>query len=306
MPSIRSRMLKILLKHAIRKTSDVPFSASRADMDRQVKRFQTARGVSRRVVKVGSRDAEWFIPERAVADAAILYLHGGAYVSGSLRSHSALASHIARASQVRVLLLDYRLAPEHQFPAAQDDAIDAFMWIQSELGVQSNRIVIAGDSAGGGLSLAAALRLRDRGHSLPRALVVLSPWTDLTCSGESFEALAHKDPFFPTTDRLQQAALEYAGPTPLSHSEVSPRFADLRGLPDIYIQVGSDEALLSDSVDFAREALDAGVRVRVEEWPGMWHVWQLFCEWMPESRDAIARIGSFINSAVTLGSTHDR
>jgi acetyl esterase/lipase len=235
-----------------------------------------------------------------------LYLHGGAYVSGSLKSHRTLASHIAKVSQVRVLLLDYRLAPEHPFPAALDDALAAFVWIQRELGVQPNRIVIAGDSAGGGLSLATVLRLRDIGHPLPRALVALSPWTDLTFSGESFERLRHKDPFFPTAERLQQAALAYAEQTPLNHPYISPRLADLRGLPDIYIQVGSDEALLSDSVDLANAAINAGVAVRIEEWPGMWHVWQAFCGWMPESRDALNRIGRYINHALTHDATSDR
>ncbi|MBD9427818.1 alpha/beta hydrolase [Pseudomonas sp. PDM15] len=298
MPSIRSHLLKVLLKREIRKTSHLPFSQCRTLMDRQVRLFKNASGVSQSAVKVGERDAQWLVPERAVADAAVLYLHGGAYVSGSLRSHRALASHIARASQVRVLLLDYRLAPEHPFPAALDDAVAAFAWLQSELGLQPDRIVIAGDSAGGGLSLATALRIRNSGQPLPRALVALSPWTDLTCSGKSFERLSHKDPFFPTADRLQQAALAYARQIPLNHPEVSPRFADLRGLPDLYIQVGSDEVLLSDSVDLANQATKVGVKVRLEEWPGMWHVWQAFCDWMPESRDAISRIGQYINAAL--------
>ncbi len=298
MLSIRSHLLKMLLRRSVRKTSHIPFSQCRPLMDRQVRLFKSARGVSQSCTRVGGRDAQWLIPQRAVADAAVLYLHGGAYVSGSIRSHRALASHIARASQVRVLLLDYRLAPEHPFPAALEDAVAAFEWMQSELRLQPDRIVIAGDSAGGGLSLATALRIRNSGQPLPRALVALSPWTDLTCSGESFARLGHKDPFFPTADRLHQAALAYAHQTPLNHPEVSPRFADLCGLPEIYIQVGSDEALLSDSVDLAKQASDARVSVRLEEWPGMWHVWQLFCDWMPESRDAISRIGDYINDAL--------
>lgn len=202
MPSIRSHLLKMLLKHSIRKTSHLPFAQCRTLMDRQVRLFKNASGVSQSAVEVGERNAQWLIPERAVANAAVLYLHGGAYVSGSIRSHRALASHIAKASRVRVLLLDYRLAPEHPFPAALDDAVAAFAWLQSELGLQPDRIVIAGDSAGGGLSLATALRIRDSGQPLPRAIVALSPWTDLTCSGESFGRLSHKDPFFPTADRL--------------------------------------------------------------------------------------------------------
>jgi acetyl esterase/lipase len=298
MPSIRSHLLKMLLKREIRKTSHRPFSQCRTLMDRQVRLFKNANGVSQSSESVGGRDAQWLIPERAALNAAVLYLHGGAYVSGSISSHRALASHIAKASQVRVLLLDYRLAPEHPFPAALDDAVTAFEWMQSELGLQPNRIVIAGDSAGGGLSLATALRIRNSGRPLPRALVALCPWTDLTCSGESYQTLRHKDPFFPTADRLQQAALEYADQTPLNHPQVSPRFADLRWLPEIYIQVGSDEALLSDSVDLANQATKAGVKVRIEEWPGMWHVWQAFCDWMPESREAISRIGNYINDVL--------
>lgn len=306
MPSIRSHLLKIFLKRALRKASDLSLPQRRLAMDRQVERFKNAQGVSLSRVTIGGRAAEWLVPSQEVAGAAVLYLHGGAYTVGSLDSHRALASHIAKASKVRVLLLDYRLAPENPFPAALDDAVSAFVWIQRELGIKPERIVIAGDSAGGGLTLATVLRLRDRGHALPRALVLLSPWTDLTFSGESFERLRHQDPFFPTVDRLQQAALAYAGQSPLNHPEISPRLADLHGLPEIYIQVGAQEALLSDSIDLASEATKVGVRVRIEEWPGMWHVWQSFCDWMPESKDAIRRIGSYISDALPKGSPSSR
>lgn len=287
-----------MLKRVLRKGSSLSLQERRADMDRNAKRFKDAAGVACQNVNINRRAAQWLIPDGAMADTAVLYLHGGAYTVGSPNSHRALASHIAKASQVRVLLLDYRLAPEHPFPAAVEDALNAFAWMQRTLKLYANRIIIAGDSAGGGLTVATALRLRDTGLTLPRALVCLSPWTDLTLSGETVNRLSHKDPFFPTPDRLKEAASAYAAKRSLSTPEISPLFADLRGLPELYIQVGSDEILLSDSLELAKAAKKAGVHVRIEEWPGMWHVWQVFCNLMPESREAISKIGNNIRTAL--------
>lgn len=299
MPSIRSHLLKVLLKRRLRKGKALSLDDLRASMDRNGDRFKTAAGVTWEKVNVGERTAEWLTPSESIKDAAILYLHGGAYVVGSPSSHRALASNIARSTKARVLVLDYRLAPEHPYPAALDDAMCAFAWIQRTLKIAANRIVIMGDSAGGGLALATTVRLRDRGHKLPGALVALSPWTDLSVSGETTTSLCHKDPYFPTADRLKDAAAAYATTHPIDHPEISPLRADLHGFPPIYIQVGSDEVLLSDSVELAKAARAAGVFVKLEEWPGMWHVWHAFCHWMPESRDAIKRIGEF--TEVTFG-----
>lgn len=291
MPSIRSHLIKLYLKRTLRKSEHAPLDERRAQMNRNADRFKNAKGVSRRSVDVGGRPGEWLIPERTSADAAVLYLHGGAYTVGSLDSHRALASHIASAARVSVLLLDYRLAPEHPFPAALEDAVRAFSWIQETLAIGAGRIVVMGDSAGGGLALATALRLRDTERDGPRALICLSPWTDLSLSGESVKTLIGKDPFFPNTLRIQEAARSYAGGHALRHPEISPRFANLEGLPDLYIQVGTDEIVLSDSLDLAESAKRAGVTAQVDLWSGMWHVWQIFCDRMPESRRAIERIG---------------
>lgn len=291
MPSIRSHLIKLYLKRTLRKSERSSLGERRAQMSRNAGRFKNAKGIFHRSVDVNGRPGEWLVPEQASTDTAVLYLHGGAYTVGSLDSHRALASHIASAARVSVLLLDYRLAPEHPFPSALEDALGAFTWIQETLAIGANRIVIMGDSAGGGLTLATALRLRDTKRDMPRALICLSPWTDLTLSGESVRNLIGKDPFFPNTVRIQEAALSYAGGHALTLPEISPRFASLEGLPDLYIQVGTDEIVLSDSLDLAESANRAGVTAQVDVWPGMWHVWQIFCDMMPESRRAIERIG---------------
>ncbi|NMY51680.1 alpha/beta hydrolase [Pseudomonas sp. WS 5011] len=266
----------------------------RQSLDLNSRRFKNAEGVHIKPTVAGASPAEWLIPEGEQANEAVLYLHGGAYVSGSLESHRSLASNIAKSSKVRVLLVEYRLAPEHPYPAAIDDATKAFEWIQAEHSIPADRIIIIGDSAGGGLTLATAMRLRDTSKRLPCSLICLSPWTDLSLSGESIKTMLKKDPFFSNTDFVAQAALDYAGSMSLESAEISPLFGSLKGLPPIFIQVGSDEILLSDSLRLANLARISGVDVQVKVWRGMWHVWQSFGNWMPESRDAIAEVGYII------------
>ncbi|HHH9283210.1 TPA: alpha/beta hydrolase, partial [Pseudomonas aeruginosa] len=213
MPSFRSHVMKALLKVVVRRNATLSFEESRIAMNRSVSHFKTAKGVKSERVSVAGRPAEWLIPEGADSSAAVLFLHGGAYTQGSLDSHRAMVSHIAKSGHIRVLQLDYRLAPESPFPAAVDDATAAFEWIQQALNLTADRIVIAGDSAGGGLTLATALHLRDSGKALPAGLVCLSPWTDLTLKGESVERLRHRDPIFSSTDRLRASAAAYCGQT---------------------------------------------------------------------------------------------
>lgn len=298
MPSIRSHLIKFYIKRALRKAESLGTSDRRAQMDDNARRFKNATSVSCQKVDVDGLAAEWLSPEGAPADAAVLYLHGGAYTVGSCDSHRALASHIAQASQTRVLLLNYRLAPEHPFPAALDDAVRAFTWIGQTLALEASRIVVMGDSAGGGLSIATALRLRDTGNPLPRALICLSPWSNLTLSGASVGQLLGKDPFFSSTDRIRESAKAYAGGHSLSHPEISPLFASLSGLPELHIQVGAQEILLSDSLDLIESAKQFGVTTTLEVWPGMWHVWQIFCDLMPESRHAIMQIGAHVKACL--------
>lgn len=235
---------------------------------------------------------EWVIPAGMGSERIILYLHGGAYNAGSTRSHRALAANIAYAARARALTIDYRLAPEHPYPAALVDAFSAYRWLLDEE-VRSEQIVVAGDSAGGGLTVALLTALRERGYPMPAAAVVLSPWTDLSASGASWQKNAQVD-YLIHGSKLKEAArlyLQDASPqTPLA----SPVYANLKGLPPLLIQVGSEEVLLSDSERLADHARLSGVDVTLEVWDGMQHVWQFAASFLPEARQAIDHIGKFI------------
>jgi monoterpene epsilon-lactone hydrolase len=226
----------------------------------------------------------------------VLYLHGGGYVIGSPSSHRHLAAAIARAAGVQALLLDYRLAPEHPFPAALDDALAAYQWLQTQ-GVAANRIIVAGDSAGGGLTMATLLALRDRKLPRPAGGVCISPWVDLTCSGASYATRASADPIV-TREGIEMMAQAYVGNGDRKSPLVSPLFADLHDLPPLLIQVGSDEVLLDDSLVLGRRALAAGVSVKVEEWPTMVHVWHWFLPMLDEADRAVAGIGDFVRARI--------
>jgi len=235
--------------------------------------------------------AEWLRPPSAEAGRMVLYLHGGGYVIGSPRSHRHLAAAIAGSARASALLLDYRRAPEDPFPAAVDDAVACYRWLL-EQGSAPERIVIGGDSAGGGLTVATLVALRNAGAPLPAGAVCISPWTDLTMSGESYQTKAAVDPIVarPGIDKMARAYLGATDPrTPLA----SPIFADLRGLPPLLIQVGDDEVLLDDSVQLAERATAAGVDATLEIWPQMVHVWHWFLPMLDEAQSAVDAIGQF-------------
>jgi acetyl esterase/lipase len=192
----------------------------------------------------------------------------------------------------RVLAVDYRLAPEYPFPAALDDCVAAYRWLLSN-GVSPDQIVIAGDSAGGNLTLSTALILRDAGDPLPAALICISPMTDLACTGETY--WTNKDPMLAPQVALDMAR-QYAGNTPLDAPLLSPHYADLHGLPPLLIHAGEHELLLSDAIRLAERARCAGVDTRLQVWPGMWHVWHLFTPFLPEAVEAVEDIGVFIRA----------
>ncbi len=235
---------------------------------------------------------EWVIPAGMGSKRVILYLHGGAYNAGSTRSHRALAANIAYAARARALTIDYRLAPEHPYPAALMDALAAYQWLL-EQGIRPEQITVAGDSAGGGLSMALLVALRERKQPMPAAAVVLSPWTDLTDSGASWQENAQTD-YMINGAKLKEAAQLYLGDTSPRVPLASPVYANLHGLPPLLIQVGSDEVLLSDSLRLAENARLSGVNVTLEVWDGMQHVWQFAANFLPEARQAIEKIGEFI------------
>jgi len=252
----------------------------------------TAHGVNVEKCDYQGLKAEWLTPADATDDKLLLYLHGGAYIMGGCTTHRRLVSYIAQAAGVRTLLPEYRLAPEHPFPTAIDDAVRLYRALLAD-GHSAENIVIAGDSAGGGLTMATLLSLRDANEPLPAAACLLSPWLDLSASGESMTTRVHRDPWFKPKD-MPIVTSYYVAQSQVRHPLASPVFADLSGLPPLYIQVGEDEILLSDSTRCAEKVEAAGGSVELEIWPGMWHVFQMFVHEMPESRAAIRKIGDFV------------
>ena len=249
--------------------------------------------VKRARVSAGGVDAEWLDAPNARADRAVLYLHGGGYVLGSVHSHGDMIARLSAAASARALGLDYRLAPESPFPAAVDDAVAAYRWLL-EQGFSSGRVAIAGDSAGGGLTAATLVAIRDRGLPRPAAGVLLSPWVDLEGTGESMNGGVADDPM------VRKELIATMGPAYLAGANAraplaSPLYAELRGLPPLLIQVGRRELLLDDALRFAQKAQREGVDVTLEVWPGMIHVWQIFASELEEGREAVARIGAYLD-----------
>jgi len=222
---------------------------------------------------------------------AVLYLHGGGYVVGSILSHQELAARIARAAKARVLVLDYRLAPESPYPAAVTDAVGAYQFLL-EAGFAPSRLTIAGDSAGGGLTVVTLAALRDRGLPLPGAGVALSPWADLTLSGETITTKAAEEAVL-SLDTLRLWASLYAAVTDPADPAISPVNADLTGLPPLLVQVGTSEVLLSDAERLAERVRAAGGAVDYQPEDGLFHCYQLFPIY-PEAFSAVERIGQFI------------
>ena len=266
----------------------------RAQYERAEKVFPTPPEVKVERVSAPAAPAEWLRPPTAVAGRVVLYLHGGGYVIGSPRSHRHLAAAVATAGAANALLLDYRLAPEHPFPAAVNDAVAAYGWLLDQ-GIAPGHVVIGGDSAGGGLTVATLLALRDAGRPLPAAGVCISPWVDLTCGGGSYQTKAEADPIVNRAS-VGEMATAYLGATDPRAPLASPLFADLRGLPPLLIHVGSDEVLLDDALQLAERAQQATVEATLEVWDRMIHVWHWFLPMLDEAQAAVDSIGRFIRA----------
>ena len=221
-----------------------------------------------------------------------MYLHGGGYVLGSPDYYRDFLWRISHAASASVVCPYYRLAPEHPFPAALDDAVACYRGLLKQ-GMPARSLAIMGDSAGGGLALATLLRLRDEGFPLPAAGVALSPWTDLALSGGSMCENAHSD-FTIRRERAEVCARHYVGAADPCHPHVSPLYGDPSGLPPVLIQVGGDEVLRDDAVRMAEKFRAASSPLEIEVWPGMPHIWPLYARVLPEGRRAIARAGAFL------------
>lgn len=243
-------------------------------------------------VGAGGVPAEWIYAPKAADDRVLIWLHGGGYIIGSMRTHREPLSRLSRASGARVLGLDYRLAPENPFPAAVQDSVAAYRWLLDR-GVEPKKIAIGGDSAGGGLTMATLVALRYMGEPLPAAGISHSGWTDLANSGETMVTKAEADPLI-DKEMLENMAMTYLGDKDRTAPFASPYYADLRGLPPLLVQVGSAEVLLDDSLRFAENAKAAGVDVTLEVWDDMPHVWQVFASFLPEGQQAIEHCGEFV------------
>jgi epsilon-lactone hydrolase len=226
------------------------------------------------------------------SEQAILYLHGGGYCRGSIRSHAGLAGRLAEASGADVYLFDYRLAPEHPFPAALEDALAAFRWLTGHAGYAPHSTALVGDSAGGGLAVAVLLTLRSSGLGLPASAALISPWLDMRVEHAGSRPTASSDPVI-TIDDLKLSTAWYLGGCSPDHPLVSPVLADLSGLPPLLVQVGTEEILLGDSLLFDQASRRAGVPIEIDVVEGMIHCWPLFPN-TPESDAAVARIASFV------------
>ena len=253
-------------------------------------------GISVTPAIAGGVPGEWVVAPEADDDRVVLYLHGGGYVMGSLKSHRSLVAKLSAEARARVLSLDYRLAPEHPYPAAVEDAVAAYRFLLAE-GVPAARIAISGDSAGGGLTLATLLALRDAGVPLPAAAVPISPWADLEGTGESMKTRAAVDVMI-QPNRLKETADWYANGADMRQPTASPIYGDYTGLPPLLIHVGDAEVLLDDAVRVSDRAKAAGVDVTLEVWDEMPHVWHAFTGLLPEADQAIAVIGEFVRKQI--------
>jgi epsilon-lactone hydrolase len=243
-------------------------------------------------VVAGGLDAEWVTPRSGGRDRSVLYLHGGGYTIGSIRTHRHLAAAVAVEADARVLLVEYRLAPEHPHPAAIDDALAAWCWMVAEVG-GPGRCAIVGDSAGGGLAVATMVRARAEGLPLPACAVTMSGWFDLTLTAPTMDTRADADPMCQRAGLARMAAAYLDGGDPEAPL-ASPLFADLRELPPLFVQVGDAEVLLDDSRALVTAARNVGVEASLEVWDGMIHVFQGFAAMFPEGREALRRVGAFV------------
>ena len=247
-------------------------------------------------VTAGGVPAHWLTAPGTSADRVLMFLHGGGFEFGSVRSDGELAARLGRAGRMRVLFPEYRLAPEHPFPAAIDDAVAAYRWLRADQGLSARSIAVAGASAGGGLSVALLLAMRDRGEALPAAAVLMSPTVDLTSSGASMTERADQD-LISTPALLRQFASDYLAGADPKTPLASPLFGSLAGLPPLLIEVGTADLLLSDSERLAATAVQAGVDVTLNVGEGLPHVYPLLLG-TPEAAEATQRIGTFLQARV--------
>ena len=283
----------IELKRRLREQApaeDITIEALRAGLEGAASRTRIDPQIELRRIELGGIPAGSVRPQNAADRAATLYFHGGGFVAGSSKSHGPLAASIASETGMQAFVPDYRLAPEHVWPAAEDDAFAAYRGVL-DLGISPSNLAVVGDSAGANLVVTTLLRAKAHGIDQPRVCALMSPWIDLDLQGGSIERRAHVDPTL-RRDRLERYAAVYRG----RHRGTEILRSDLSGLPPVLIQAGGDEILCDDSVRLADALSAAGVRARLEIWPGLFHVWQAYAPWLQEGRAAIAELGEFLRN----------
>ncbi len=310
MPSFKARLLTFVLRnrHVLKgqfwKPKPVDWMAYesiikfREEVEKGAARFgKIPEGIETERVQIGDMPAEWIRPSGATDDATILYFHGGGYVSGTISAHRAIVAKFVDGSKVRALLFEYRLAPEHPFPAALDDAIAAYQWLLDQ-GIAPGKIAFVGDSGGAGLILATLLKLRDQGAALPTSAAVISPVTDFTCSGKSYVTNAR---LCLSPEGMGPACgKHYAGGADLTNPYISPLFGDLHGLPPLLIYVGGNETLRDDSTRFASKAKEAGVDTTLHVGEGLFHCYPAVSPLIPEAKEAMDDICRFVRTHAGL------
>lgn len=309
MQSLRSRLFLFALKYRhllrlqLRRTNTIDWNTSIPDL-----RLQTEKGASFfgklpdgfsiEPVDIDGLHAEWIMPAMMAKNRAILYFHGGGYVIGSCKAHRAIVAKFVQGSGIPALVFDYRLAPEHPFPAAVEDSLAAYQWLLRQ-GLTPDNVVFAGDSAGGGLCLATLLALKDKRLQLPAAAVALSPWTDVKNTGDSWQRNAKVDTLI-WKEAQTVFGKYYAGNCDPGHPWMSPLHGDLHGLPPLLIYVGGDETILDDSTRFTQKAREAGVNTRLHIGDKMFHCYPACSPLFPEARQAMAEICTFIKSVINM------
>ncbi|WP_419846003.1 alpha/beta hydrolase [Candidatus Poriferisocius sp.] len=270
-------------------------ATTRAGFETAYSSMPVADGVSFAPVDAGGVPAEWVTPAEVEGNRAIIYLHGGGYVVGNLNTHRHVVSRLAAEAKARLLNVDYRLAPENPYPAALDDAVAAWQWHLAN-GGEAAHTAISGDSAGGGLTIALCMKLRDEGLEQPACAAPISPWTDLTFSGDSMTERAERDPMLAGADSLHGMVMSYAQSVDATDPYVSPVFGTFDNLAPMMIQVGTEEVLYDDSTRVVKGIENANGSVEFRPWQDMMHVWHLLASIAPEAEEGIAEMAEYIST----------
>lgn len=295
MPSKSSYLWRALLKAGV--TKDKSIDVLREKIIKDTRSLKPPKDVQITPTKIAGVTGEWLTPSVLQArNKVMIYLHGGGYVVGSPATHRSLVARLAKSCSIRALSLNYRLAPEHPFPAALEDSLAVYQQIIAH-GIAPENIILAGDSAGAGLALATLISLRDDHQPLPKMALCISPWTDLALTGESIKTCADIDPYISYESLTLNA--HYLGKPELNNDPksplISPLYADFTGLPPLLIHAGTDEVLLSDSTRLAEQAKNMGVDVTLKIWKDMWHDFHMWAPYLPEANQALKEIAGFVN-----------